>query len=693
MTTAETTGGPERAFLLAAGDVDRPQPVQVCVRGVYYPGDVVVTRTWESSLGEPLRGHAMFRLVLLTAPCAISAGELLDPRIAVAVPSAVEDAHLTSLSAEINALRETRAHYASGADPGLDRLSHALRARVEAVESEMAAGMRGAWLAGTVVTATGPADRYPADAAIAFADDDPQVWVEAIGGALIMARYGGSLDGTAEKPVVPPTSEALKDRFDRLTSGRDANEQAEHCTVALLLASRGFPTEFTPDGCGVIRALDDLVAGGEAPGERVRAMLVHEMGVPPDVASLCLVAHMKHQDSEIQLAERADLTDRRGEKLGCCRLIADVLPDMAWAPDLLDMVVAIRPKVSDEWDSALPYLRVILPDARPSTEEGGPAEQAAAFTEALETLEGRSTLALGVLDRLEQRLGEVGRTVNVESERLFIVLSSTSWRTFFARARGEFGSVKALREALDGLARSRSASEEALAVERCARYLDEAEFGPDERDLALTARALRARIDLRSLVENPELWPPILEQFERWRADYRTAYLEHHAERRARNREMQQRMERAEHQLTAVERLGQIPELGSPPDPSLRSRWRQLNEMVAVCPTSNEEVALGDHPWCERCRTRLGVRPSDSDVEEVVDEIERTLAGYNDHLSSATVRDILAGRRREDVEKILAIVAAGGMEALAGVLDDDVVRFLSEFMRDAKAVRPDDPAD
>ncbi len=33
------------------------------------------------------------------------------------------------------------------------------------------------------------------------------------------------------------------------------------------------------------------------------------------------------------------------------------------------------------------------------------------------------------------------------------------------------------------------------------------------------------------------------------------------------------------------------------------------------------------------------------------------------------------------------------MEALAGVLDDDVVRFLSEFMRDAKTVRPDGPAD
>ena len=688
----EQSDHPEPAFSLAAADMGRPQPVHVHVRGVRYPGEVVVARAWELTLGEPLRGHSMFRLVLLTEACAVGSDDLQDPRIAVAIPSGTGDAHLKSLSAQINALRETRARYATAADPGLDRLSRALRARLEAIESEMAAGMRGAWAAGAVATAADPASGYTMHAAVAFAVDDPRVWMEAICGTLIMNRYGGPLDGSAGEAVVPRTPEMQAAAFDRLVFGGDVNKETPHCPVGIRLTSPSSPRRFVPENCLALDALDELMADGDATEERVRSMLVHEMGVPPNIASQCLVAHMKHRDSEIQLAEGADVRDRRGGKLGCPRLIADVLPDMAWTPDLLDMVAAVRPHVSDEWDSALPYLRLILPDARPSSESGGPVLQAAAFAEALEALEGRYTLALGVLDRLEQRLGEIGRTVNVESERLFIVFSSTSWRTFFARARGEFGTVKALREALDTLGRSRRAGEEALAIERCARYLDEAEFGPDERDLALTARALRARIDLRVLVENPDLWPPILEEFERWRAEYRTAYLEHHAERRTYNRVMQQRMERAEHQLTAVERLGQIPELGAPPGRSLRNRWRELSEMVAVCPASDEEVTLSDHPWCERCRTRLGVRPIYGDVEVLTGEIERTLAGYNERLSSATVRDILAGRRREDVEKILAIVAAGGMEALAEVLDDDVVRFLSEFMRGAEIVRPDGPA-
>ena len=156
---------------------------------------------------------------------------------------------------------------------------------------------------------------------------------------------------------------------------------------------------------------------------------------------------------------------------------------------------------------------------------------------------------------------------------------------------------------------------------------------------------------------------------------------------------MRQRMQRVEQQMTAVERLGQIPELGPPPDPSLRDRWSQLGEVVAVCAASDEEIALTDHPWCERCRTRLGVRPPYDDLEDVIAEIERTLASYNVGLSSATVRDILAGRRREDIEKLLAIVAAGDMSALVGVLDDDVVSFLSGFMRDAETVRRSDESD
>jgi len=142
--------------------------------------------------------------------------------------------------------------------------------------------------------------------------------------------------------------------------------------------------------------------------------------------------------------------------------------------------------------------------------------------------------------------------------------------------------------------------------------------------------------------------------------------------------------------MDAAERLGRIPELAPPPEPSLRSRWDQLRSAVTVCQASDEGIPLVDHPWCAECRVALGAPPAFEDVEGAMAEIERTLGGYNERLRSAAVRDILAGRRREEVEKLLAIVGVGDMSALTGVLDDDVVRFLSEFMRGAESTRRTD---
>ncbi|MBM3957448.1 MAG: hypothetical protein FJ313_05285, partial [Gemmatimonadetes bacterium] len=122
MCTAGADYGDQPVISLAADEAGRPQPVEVTVRGLRYPGEVVVTRFWAARLGEPLRGHAMFRLVLLTEACAVAPAEIQDRRIAVAVPSSAGDAGLERLNTEARALQETRARYAVAADPGLDRL-------------------------------------------------------------------------------------------------------------------------------------------------------------------------------------------------------------------------------------------------------------------------------------------------------------------------------------------------------------------------------------------------------------------------------------------------------------------------------------------------------------------------------------------------------------------------------------------
>ena len=123
----------------------------------------------------------------------------------------------------------------------------------------------------------------------------------------------------------------------------------------------------------------------------------------------------------------------------------------------------------------------------------------------LETLQSRFVITSAVLDRLERTLGRSNGTLKVDSESLTGVLSASSWREFFGRAREEFGSVARLQEALELMKRSRRAGENSVEIELCVRYLDEAQFTPGHGDLKMTARTLRFQIDLGELIRNAEL--------------------------------------------------------------------------------------------------------------------------------------------------------------------------------------------
>ena len=514
--------GPAVSF--ASEDHGRAQPVSVTVRGVEYPGEVVVVNEWDAGSGVPLTGNAMFRVVLLDSPEGPPCADVRDARIGVASRAlrsgrsgqGVAEGRATyhaggmqeeALEAEVTSMREARRRFLTAPDQGLRRLAYAISDQERRAQQDLARDALARW-SGAVWTFSGaglPAGGMKsAPQGVPFIGDDPLAWLE--GAAVVLLAHAGRLAAVSQDGPLDGRRQATL--WDDISDGR--------VPQALAAIEPRFPSL---NGSPVFSEIDRLLetGRGEVFQTALRQRLVHELGIPPALAGLCIVAHVVERDSEIVMATPKAEEWASNPSPDPPRLIRDQLQSSRYIHDLLDRVGSLRANVTGDWDSALQYVRVVMREERAARAGGGTAADEAAVVRTLEEAEGRFTLSFSVLGRLEKRLGETGRAVNVDTERLFIVLSARSWQEYFRRARGEFGSVELLRKTFDSARKMRRAGEDALDMERAAVYLEEADFDPAGQAIAVETEALRSHISLPAFLKSPELWPPVNRHFEMWR--------------------------------------------------------------------------------------------------------------------------------------------------------------------------------
>lgn len=661
-------------FSFAQDSLDQPQPVNAVIGGFNYPGEVIVADAWESEFGEQLTSVTMFRLVFLQSSQAPAPTSILDRRILVAVqannpakPNRIGESRSSYIidsnpneirrdsEAEIKSIREVRANYAAVSDPALDRLTSALAEYESKINESLVEDAHELWKQGEIITAPEPKKLVPTANQI-FLLDTPESWVQVAAASIHGPTRFRRTDSNLETIFCDL-------QIDHVKTAKDDLRQM--CGIHL-----GNTTPFD--------LIESMVAdrSREILGDELCNLLIHDLAYPPALASLWLASYIVDTDSEIELITES------GERTF---VSTDNMSELSIADIQISSVSFLRREKSSDWDALLPFLQLIMPHANSTRYGGGHNSDAEEFNLQLSTVSERVKATTPVMQALEIAAGATDRPLTANDKDLSVVLGSFSWLEFSAQARNVFGSVKALRSALSGAALRWSAVDSAPEIERAIIYLDQVEFGRFDHALSVEKQLLRSRFDLKSIVESPTQWLSLRDEFEQWRQDYRRVYLEDHAQKQDRNRQLHQQITATTRQVAQIEQFEQIDAIRLGPEAvgELSNLWSQTIRSCTVCEHDGASISLIEEPVCSGCSGRLGQPPNHTDVADMISEIDSLFIEYRDRLATVTSKLVMKSQNPDKLTDLFRLNSAGDLSDLANVLDDKVISFLNELFSES----------
>jgi hypothetical protein len=218
------------------------------------------------------------------------------------------------------------------------------------------------------------------------------------------------------------------------------------------------------------------------------------------------------------------------------------------------------------------------------------------------------------------------------------------------------------------------------------RYLIKAmpPLGPSE--LAADRIMTLEQLSFATLLEEPERLAGMRSTFQVFREAYRKAYLEQHRRYGEGAARLHALLEEAEPVARALARLNTLRALGPAVGRTALRRYHRLLANTKACAKGKElEGELLERPLCSGCGLTLADSPPEETAREAVRGLQRALARQHARLASEAVRQILARRGGERIERFLQIVQASDLSGLVNVLDDTLLGFLDELLAPAAA--------
>lgn len=215
-------------------------------------------------------------------------------------------------------------------------------------------------------------------------------------------------------------------------------------------------------------------------------------------------------------------------------------------------------------------------------------------------------------------------------------------------------------------------------------YVIDAMPPPGPSELAADRIMTLEQLSFATLLAEPDRLAGMHSIFEVFREAYRKAYLAHHRRCGESAARLHALLEEVEPVAQALARLNTLSALGTPVGRTALSAYRRLLAKTKVC-SSGKELAsqLLQRPLCSGCGLTLADSPPEEIAQEAVRGLMRALARQQARLASEAVRQILARRGGERIERFIQVVQASDLTGLVNVLDDALLDFLSELLAPA----------
>lgn len=333
------------------------------------------------------------------------------------------------------------------------------------------------------------------------------------------------------------------------------------------------------------------------------------------------------------------------------------------------------------WNEVLPYARLFREDLAPAASEAAAREQEKRLLERVAALGRSLEEALAMGKRLSRTLGPLPAGDLAALRTRFLPLcQAKSLQEFYEVGRLNYPDLTYLARDLARAQRLLEFASLATEVIAARAYLEQAAPADPGEELALDRASLLEQISAENLFSSPHLWPSLKSLWEWYRGRYQAAYRAYHARYHEEAAALRRSLKEAEAQLSALERLDSIPELGPARSLDLRGEERAILKELRLCSAASLAEAS---PRCPRCRLSLADQPPRERVADFLERLQAALGEQQQRLSSEAIRQILASSGERRIDRFIKIVQISDLAPLARILDDELVAFLRRLLADS----------